>query len=211
LPSNGQKSHISDINQIWFNKKKVCLSSEDFVIGLATFNGRNVRNDNGFHNVTVLMTSNDLTMCIKYQSYVNHDGLRQKVISKKNVPLVGGLCHITDFDQYGLKNMPLVGGLYHVTDFDQLKGPKVRPSSEDFVTSRTSTKYGPKMCPSSEDFVTSRTSTRYGPKCAPHRRTLSRHGLRPSMVQKCAPRWRTLPRPGLLIRCYPTCAAVQDK
>ena len=76
--------------------------------------------------------------------------------SQKNVPLVGGLCHITDFDQYGLKNMPLVGGLYHVTDFDQLKGPKVRPSSEDFVTSRTSTKYGPKMCPSLEDFATSR-------------------------------------------------------
>jgi len=88
-------------------------------------------------------------------------------LKTKNMPLVGGLCHITDFDQYGLKNMPLVGGLYHVTDFDQLKGPKVRPSSEDFVTSRTSTKYGPKMCPSSEDFITSRTLTKYGPKTCP--------------------------------------------
>jgi hypothetical protein len=106
LPSNGQKSHVSDINQIWFNKKK-------------------------------------------------------------GMPLVGGLCHITDFDQEWSKNVPLVGGLYHVTDFDQINGPKVRPSSEDFVTSRTSTKYGPKMCPSSEDFVTSRTSTKYGPKMCP--------------------------------------------
>ena len=78
-------------------------------------------------------------MCIKYQSYVNHDGLRQKVISKKcaprwrtlshhglrpgmvqNVPLVGGLCHVTDFDQVWSKNVPLVGGLCHITDFDQV-------------------------------------------------------------------------------------------
>ena len=114
LPSNG----VSDINQIWFNKKKVCLSSEDFVIGLATFNGRNVRNDNGFHNVTVLMTSNDLTMCIKYQSYVNHDGLRQKVISKKCAPRWRTLSH------HGLR---------------PVWSKKICPSSEDFITSRTLT------------------------------------------------------------------------
>jgi hypothetical protein len=38
----------------------------------------------------------------------------------KNVPLVGGLCHVTDFDQMWSKNVPLVGGLFHVSDFIQL-------------------------------------------------------------------------------------------
>ena len=112
----GKKSHFSDINQIWFDMKKVCLLLKDFVIGLATFNGRNVLNDNGFRNVTVLMTSNDLTMCIKYQSYVNQDGLRQKVVSKKCAPRRRTLSH------HGLrpsrsKNVPLVGGLCHVPGF----------------------------------------------------------------------------------------------
>jgi hypothetical protein len=41
-------------------------------LGRATFNGRSVLNENGFENVTVLMTSNDLTMCVKTQNYVNH-------------------------------------------------------------------------------------------------------------------------------------------
>ncbi len=41
-------------------------------LGRATFNGRNVLNENGFDKVTVLMTSNDLTMCVKIQNYINH-------------------------------------------------------------------------------------------------------------------------------------------
>ncbi len=40
-------------------------------LGRATFNGRSVLNENGFDKVTVLMTSNDLTMCVKIQNYVN--------------------------------------------------------------------------------------------------------------------------------------------
>ncbi len=58
------------------------------------------------------------------------------------MPLVGGLCHVMNFDQKwpqkqmcpsledfvtsrtltkcGSKNVPLVGGLCHVTDFDQV-------------------------------------------------------------------------------------------
>ena len=41
-------------------------------LGRASFNGRNVLNENGFGKVTVLMTSNDLTMCVKIQNYINH-------------------------------------------------------------------------------------------------------------------------------------------
>jgi hypothetical protein len=39
------------------------------------------------------------------------------------------------------------------------------------------------LCPSSEDFVSLRTSTKYGPKCAPCQRTLSRSGLQPNVAQ----------------------------
>ncbi len=61
----GKKSHVSDINQIWFKKR--------------------------------------------------------------NMPLVGGLCHATDFDQMLSKILPLVGGLCHVTDFDQMWSKKCAP------------------------------------------------------------------------------------
>jgi hypothetical protein len=60
------------------------------------------------------------------------------------------------------RKVPLIGRLCHAADFDQM---------------------WPKMCPSSEDFVTQRTSTKCGPKCAPHWRTLSRSGLRPNVAQ----------------------------
>ena len=40
------------------------------------------------------------------------------------------------------KMMPLVGGLCLTADFDQMWS-KLCPSSEDFVTQRTSTKCGP--------------------------------------------------------------------
>jgi hypothetical protein len=125
----GEKGLVSDTNQIWFNKKKgmplvggLChitdfdqhnVSNVVQTLGLATFNGRNVLNDNGFRNVTVLMTSNDLSICIKYQNYVNHVARRMQQENtfatacspQKNVPLVGGLCHITDFDQVWSKKM----------------------------------------------------------------------------------------------------------
>jgi hypothetical protein len=91
-------------------------------------------------------------------------------------------------------------------------------------------------CPSSENFVSLRTSTKCGPNCAPHWRTLSRSRLQPNVVQivplieglchaadfnqmwpklcpslkdfvmqrtltkcgpKCAPHWRTLSCSGL--------------
>jgi hypothetical protein len=45
-------------------------------LGRATFNGQNLLIENGFDNVTVLMTSNDLTMCRKIQNYVNHVACR---------------------------------------------------------------------------------------------------------------------------------------
>ncbi len=95
----------------------------------------------------------------------------------KNVPLVGGLYHITDFDQMWSKIVPLVGGLCHVMDFNQMWSKNV-PLTEDFVTSRTSTKCGTK-------------------KCAPLWRTLSRLWLLPNVVQKCAPCQRTLSHLGL--------------
>ncbi len=60
------------------------------------------------------------------------------------------------------QSVPLVGGLCHTVDFDQM---------------------WPKMCPSSDDFVTQRTSTKCGPKCAPLWRTLSRSGLQPNVAQ----------------------------
>jgi hypothetical protein len=59
------------------------------------------------------------------------------------------------------QNVPLIGGLCHAADFDQI-WPKLCPSSEDFVTRRTSTKFGPNMCPSMGDFVLLRGSTTYG-------------------------------------------------
>ena len=40
-------------------------------LGRATFNGKHLLIENGFDNVTVLMTSNDLTMCKKIQNYVD--------------------------------------------------------------------------------------------------------------------------------------------
>ena len=47
------------------------------------------------------------------------------------MPLVGGHCHVTDFDQKWLKtNVPLVGGLCHVTDFDQVWSKKCAPVTD---------------------------------------------------------------------------------
>ncbi len=127
------------------------------------------------------------------------------------------------------QNVPLIGGLCHVVDFDQM-WPKMCPLLEDFVTQQTIAKCGPKcaphwrtlscsglqpnvaqnvalvgglchaanfdqmwpkMCPSSEDFVTQRTSIKCGPKCAPCWRTLSHSGLWPNVVQTCALWWVT--------------------
>ena len=47
-------------------------------LGRTTFNGRNVLNENGFCNVTVLMSMNDHNMCIKCQNYVNHVARRMQ-------------------------------------------------------------------------------------------------------------------------------------
>ncbi len=60
------------------------------------------------------------------------------------------------------KMMPLVGGLCLTADFDQIWS---------------------KLCPSSEDFVTQRTSTKCGPNCALRQRTLSHSWLWPNVVR----------------------------
>ncbi len=39
-------------------------------LGRPTDNGRSVLKENGFDSVTVLTTSNDLTICIKMQNYI---------------------------------------------------------------------------------------------------------------------------------------------
>ena len=62
---------------------------------------------------------------------LSHSGLRPNVVQK--LPLVGGLCHTADFDQMWSR-------IYHTADIDC-------PSSEDFITQRTSTKCGPKIAP----------------------------------------------------------------
>ncbi len=91
------------------------------------------------------------------------------------MPLVEGLCHTADFDQMWSKYLPLVGGHCHTADFNQMWSriyhtagyrpsvvKKTCPSSEDFVTQRTSTECGPNIFPSSEDFVSQRTVTKCG-------------------------------------------------
>lgn len=45
-------------------------------LGRATFNGKSVLHDNGFKNVTVLMTRKNLDLCIGYQKYVEHVAYR---------------------------------------------------------------------------------------------------------------------------------------
>jgi hypothetical protein len=122
LATQWAKSHISDINQILFKKKRVCPSSEDFV------------------------TSRTRTKCRpkKYAPRwrtLSRRGLRPNMVHKY-MPLVRELCHVTDFDQMWSKNVPLVGGLCHVTDFDQIWPKKMCPLLEDIVTSRTSTECG---------------------------------------------------------------------
>ncbi len=106
--------------------------------------------------------------------------LRTKKIS---VPLVGGICLVSDIDQMwsekcaphwrtlsrsGLQPNAVKKMCPSLEDFLSSQtltkcGPILRPSSEDFVSSRTSTKCGPILRPSSEDFVSSWTSTKCGP------------------------------------------------
>ena len=57
-------------------------------LGRATFNGRNVQKDNGFDIVTVLTTSNDYTLCLKKQNYINQVDSRQKYLMKMTSSLV---------------------------------------------------------------------------------------------------------------------------
>ncbi|KAL7545564.1 hypothetical protein ACHAWF_008915 [Thalassiosira exigua] len=47
-------------------------------LGRITFNGRSVLKDNGFDGVTVLTTSNDLTVCLKKQKYIEEVSKRIK-------------------------------------------------------------------------------------------------------------------------------------
>jgi hypothetical protein len=94
------------------------------------------------------------------------------VTTSKNMPLVGGLCHIQrtspvrtpwcpsseDFVTYNglgmLDNMmPLLGGLCHVQRTWPVQATCC-PSSEDFVTYNGLHPLGNMICPSSEDFVT---------------------------------------------------------
>ena len=84
------------------------------------------------------------------------------------MPLVEGLCHVLDFDQmWSKKCAPCWRTLSRLGLQPNVVQKKVCPSSKDFVTSWTLTKYGPKMCPSSENFVMSRTLTKCGQKMCP--------------------------------------------
>lgn len=47
--------------------------------GRATFNGRNELEENGFENVTVLMTSGDQEVCLKMQEYIKHVARRMQL------------------------------------------------------------------------------------------------------------------------------------
>ncbi len=118
---------------------------------------------------------------------VSHSGLWPNV-AREWCPwsVIRRTCHAADIGQMWQKNdapfwrtlshcglwpnavqiVPLVGGLCHAADFNQM---------------------WLKLCPSSGDFVTQRTLTKYGPKCAPHWRTLSHCRLWPDVVQICAP------------------------
>ncbi len=113
VPLIGGPFHAVDNGQMW---SKLCPSLEDFVTqGTLTKCGPN---------------------CAPHWRTLSRSGLWPNVV--QNVPLVGGLCLITDFDQMWSKMCPLL---------------------EDFVSLRTLTKCGPSICPTLEDFVTQRTST----------------------------------------------------
>ncbi len=86
---------------------------------------------------------------------------------QKNVPLIGGLCHVSEFNQIWSKKVCPLSEDFFTSQTLTKCGPKMCPLSEDFVTSQTLTKCGPKMCPSSEDFVTSRTFTKCSTKRCP--------------------------------------------
>ncbi len=65
-------------------------------LGRATFYGRKVLNNNGFDKVTVLMTSNDLTMCLKMQNYINYIAHRLKQGDTYTAAVTGANVKIPD-------------------------------------------------------------------------------------------------------------------
>ncbi len=98
-----------------------------------------------------------LKMCPSSEDFVT-----QRILTKcgpKCAPHWRTLSH-SGLQPNVVQNVPLIGG-HHAADFDQM-WPKMCPSSEDFVTQRTSTKCGPNMCPSMGDFILLWGSTTYG-------------------------------------------------
>ncbi len=125
--------------------------------------------------------------CAPHNGTLSRSGLQPNVV--QIVPLIGGLCHATDFDliwpkmcpsledfvmkwtstKCGLilwpnvaQNVPPIGGLCHAVDFNQM-WPVMCPLLEDFVTQRTLTKCGPDMCLLMGGFVLLQGLTRFGP------------------------------------------------
>jgi hypothetical protein len=132
LPLIGGLCRTADSDQMW---SKNCPLSEDFVAQRTpTKCGPKIAP----HRMTLL-----------------HSGLRPNVVQK--LPLVGGLCHTTDFDQIWSK--------------------KNCPSLEDFVTQRTLTKCGPKIAPRWRTLSHSGLRPNVVQIFAPHWRTLSHSGL----------------------------------
>ena len=86
----------------------------------------------------------------------DEESVSEKVVIQSQDNKYSRAPHRRTLSRLGLKNAPLIGGLCLTADFDQMWS-EMCPSSEDFVSSRTSTKCGPILRPSLEDFVTSRT------------------------------------------------------
>ncbi len=200
----GHSCHPADNGQMW--QKQWCPLSEDF-ISLQTLTKCGPK-------------------CAPHWRTLSPSGFWLNVA--QNVLLVGGLCHCSGLWPNVAQNVPLIWGLCLTLDFNQM---------------------WPKMCPSSENFVTQRTSTKCGPKCAPCWKTLWCGGLWPNVAQnvplvrglchavdfnqmwpemrpsledvimqqtstkcgpKCAPCWRTLSHRGLWSMWPKICPSSED-
>jgi hypothetical protein len=107
-----------DFDQMW---PKMCPSLEGFVTQLTSTKC----SPKTCPSLKDFVTSWTLTKCglkcAPYQRTLSRLGLQPNVA--QNVPFIGGLCHVSDYDQMW---------------------SKMCPSLENFITSRTSAKCGPK-------------------------------------------------------------------
>ena len=66
-------------------------------LGRATFNGKNILAENGFDCVRVLLTSNDYTLCVKVQNYINQVHQRIQKGDTFAEAVTGAVSHILIF------------------------------------------------------------------------------------------------------------------